>query len=376
MKPSALILLFILPLALLGCVRPSAVRAPLFGASIATPASCNASTFLSKVHFLRIRFSPASQLDQDPPADTNSPISANIQQDLIDAFNDAPPDFKTYLCETLDGIYINPCLDNNYDSSSCGGLSDTDIINNSWGFRKISSSPNRYVALSLGLWRNGHAPLFLDFETRRIQALLRTFAPNVNVSKLPSFSAVDPSTVNTSGMSVLAALAHEAGHVYWFDVFVGTPNGPADTTTPTSFCSGQQFYSSRDWPYPIDAPPGRWIDFGEMRNVDNTSDLLKLPGLLHRGHDDEWPDHIRDIYQNDRRAGILAAFSPDEDFVKTLEAYIVVRNTISTMNSLIVTIPRRPSMHPPNYTVDVISNLRRPNAEVRRKALCFGSLPW
>lgn len=172
-------------------------------------------------------------------------------------------------------------------------------------------------------------------------------------------------------MSVLAVLAHESGHILWYDAFViypnnGEPNpyGSASTNSSTSFCGGS-FYSPDDWPSEIDVPPGRWVDFGEVRNVKNGSDLLQLPGLLNYGHD-EWPYHLNAIHSKGRWAGALAAFSPDEDFVMTFETFILVNS--EGLKSLIITIPRPHNVAP--YQPNILAHLSD-GSELARKYKCF-----
>jgi hypothetical protein len=267
-------------LILFACTPPQPAPPPSDGQNLLTynaycDASKNSDPFLKHVHFLQFPFVPTYPYSDSTPIDsTDFPTGTAISKDLEDAFNAAAPNptFQQQLCH-LSGILINPCAINNYDPSKCSGMQDVAIANNSWGFRMPTpGASTRYIALSLALWQNGPAPQFLDFETRRIQALLLTILPNAPASRLPSFSSLAPSAANTSAMSILAALAHEFGHVYWYDEFVTSPGGSANTTDPNGFCRGA-FYLTADWPYPVDVPSGRWLSFGEIRNQDPRSDL-------------------------------------------------------------------------------------------------------
>lgn len=164
--------------------------------------------------------------------------------------------FKEDLCG-LDGLFIiqNACA----SPKNCTPL---DVTNYSWGFREhppqISqgTTPGRYIATSQQLWQGGQAPIFSSYQTQRLQQLLNW---TIASTKPPVYQTATP---NTTTMSVLASLAHEFGHLYWWDLFVTTPGGPAD---PDNCCNGQ-FYSN-SWQYPVGVPSNRWITFGELSDT-------------------------------------------------------------------------------------------------------------
>jgi len=382
MKPSALILTTaILVVGVFACAPPQPPQA------FRTAKVCTDGT-LNKVPFLLLPFNPQS--NQSPQPDTTTPINGDVQSDLTAAFSAAPA-FQQQLCG-LDGIFIDPTScsrpDSNsaYDPNTCA-LTDNDVANHSWGLR-VFPSGEKYITLSLGLWKNNSsspwacqpphqgqvcAPPFLTYQTRLVRALLGTIWPNVSITNLPQFVSVSPPSANISAMSVLATLAHEYGHVLWYDKFVPTPGGPASTTTPTSFCGGQLFYpksSPYSWPYTVDLPSGRWLSFGEIRNQAYPSDVLQLPGLLVQKHYSEGGDRLHAMFTNQRWASALAAFSPDEDFVETFELSVLT-NGNTPLTSLIISIP---GSRPRPYQDDVLDNLNG-SSELGRKYQCFGPLP-
>jgi hypothetical protein len=298
---------------------------------------CDAKGALIPVPFLAGSFRPEPPFDQSPQPDP-AQVNPEIESDLTAAFNAAPQFFKDRLCK-LNGIFINRAGCSGNEPNTCY-LSDRDVANNSWGFRKYPSG-ERYIAISLGLWnfrpcqspRTVCAPPFQTYETRLVQALLKTLSPTL----VPIQFSASPNTV---AMTVLATLAHEYGHIYWFDSFVidpntGAPNpgGPADTTR---FCSGG-FYPPGSWPFPVDLPPGRWLSFGEILNQADASDVLQLPGLLRPGSLSEAAARLHNIYSNGRWASALAAFSPHEEFVEAFELF-VLRNANPPLQNLQVRI--------------------------------------
>ena len=320
-------------LSFFGCATPPVP--PQFG-GVAAPSSqsvaaCTLPKFLSKVHFLATSppFSlPSSGFQNAPPIDTVTPVDPNgtIASDLMGAFNMAPDFFKNQLCN-LTGIYIDRTGCSGYDPSSCG----SDPAEPLWGFRAFDSSGHsagEFIGTWLGLWKKGalgHAPLFSKFETGRLQTLL-----NWTSSNPPVHLSANP---DTASMTVLAVLAHEVGHIFWYDVFVvnanGSPHpgGPADFS---KFCGGT-FYSGvgdgqSSWALPVDVSPNRWVYFGQVRNRHAADDVRMAPFgfALARKQFPDAGERLHGLYSGPRWASALAAFSPDEDFVETFQLYVLM----------------------------------------------------
>ena len=182
--------------------------------------------------------------------------------------------------------------------------------------------------------------------------------------------------------SVLATLAHEYGHVLWYDTFVPKGGGPADPTG-NGFCDGH-FYTAQTapWQYPVSAPPGRWLNFGQIRDQSPlTSPILPLPGLYGANLPGKAGDNLLRLYVGGASGGpwasVLAAFSPDEDFVETFELSVLASAepagaTQPLLQSMPITIPGSRGA-PPSF--DVFTNLQ-PGNELARKYFCIaGSLP-
>ena len=289
---------------------------------------------LNPVPFLKVPFYPMEPYNQNPEADS-ARINPDIQSDLAAAFEAAPPFFKAQLCN-LHGIYVNPTGCTGYDPNTCN-LSDAGIAENSWGFRLRSPSGEGYIAISLGLWKNNPcqdtekvcAPPFQTYETRRLLALLNVTAgkdlrplsaeghrPRLNVPYYEIFPSVP-------ALSVLAALAHEYGHILWWNTFVEPP-GASQVSNTASFCNGN-FYPSGSWQgTPVDIPPDRFVHFGAIRLQPRNSDVLQLDRFLLSGDYSQAFEVLHRIYSDGRWASALAAFSPDEDFVETFELSVLM----------------------------------------------------
>ncbi|HEY1260006.1 MAG TPA: hypothetical protein VGF34_12240 [Stellaceae bacterium] len=282
---------------------------------------------LNDVHFVTIPYSPATNTT---PTSQNRPINSDVQADLASAFAAANSKFQYKLCG-LDGIFIDPsgCTEpspgNTYDPTTCnlsGGL----IAGYSWGLRTYAPNPSpnkRYIALSLGLWNNKNksnphykwqcqpshtcAPPFKLFYEAVLDAVVHVPAPNS--ANTLSVKALPDSFEKSSAMSVLAVLAHEFGHVYWFDNFVPNAGG----SFANNFCGGI-FYPSAKWGNSKVGVPfsggHRFVSFGDTSPYPG-SHVPGLPGSLHS------------ILGSGSWASALAAFSPDEDFVETFELSVL-----------------------------------------------------
>ena len=324
--------------ALLACARPA-------------PAQVCTGGNLNPVPFVLKPYAPAT--NATPQTDQNHPSNSDVQKDLAAAFAAAGTDFHSKLCG-LDGIFIDPAGSadpgpgNTYDPTTCN-LSGALITGYSWGVRTYSPNPDpgmRYIGLSLGLWNHKNpnlpkkyrwscflpqkvcAPPFSSFHAAFLDAVINVPSPN---SGHGLFSvSVTPSTVASNpAMSVLAVLAHEFGHVYWFDNFVPSPGG----SFANNFCGGT-FYPSGYWGGSlITFPPpqsGRFVFFGDTSTYSG-SHVPGLPGTLHS------------IYGGGNWASALAAFSPVEDFVETFELSVLRQAGLARLqinSDAIVPVPK------------------------------------
>lgn len=177
----------------------------------------SAQTFAASIQLLSPTF--------DPTVGSGTPTSAgppapSVTSDLAAAYNLAPWFFQTQLCG-LSGIFIAPATQN------------------SWGYRNFQDG-RRYIALSMNLWP-GTTPtaITLDrYEDAVFGPPLSWPTPTSLPINDPSPPVYGPAMPNNNGpMMVLAALAHEFGHVFWADVLI--PLDPSNPGRPSSskFCN-------------------------------------------------------------------------------------------------------------------------------------------
>ena len=269
-------------------------------------------------------------------------MPANMQyfiRDLREAYSRASSLFKTQLCK-LNGVYITEAKW-------------------SWGFRNINNK-NRYIAISKTLWVCSDADLtncasipFVsndkhDYTNIALSALFSF----VNDSNPPSYTSYIGPNPNNGADLLLAALAHEVGHILWNDILID-PTGSAPNFD--KFCPG--IFPTASWvPYP--PSPKRWRDFGETEDnpIDWGDDPSSPPPSGDPGLAELRIDHIKALLgstqpQKINRAhkimirllaprrpwpSLLGAFSINEDFVETFTLYTLNR---AGLKSLVLSVP-------------------------------------
>jgi hypothetical protein len=284
-------------------------------AAFLTGVAAAADCAFDHVTMLPPRFNPTAANATPVSA---GPIPPRVRADLTAAFNLAPPFFQRQLCG-LDGVFIAP------------------KGQDSWGYRNIQDG-KRYLALSMTLWNNGRPPSFSAYEDQVAQRLLHGWNGLKHLRKASADDAPE--------ITVLAALAHEFGHILFYDIFVN-PRGSAPNYS--AFCDGTFF--SQSW----QALPNlaiTWRSYGDVVGAHKIGDvqiqeilnalpkhrlalhlgpgplLRRLLGLVGAG-----PDNL-----GGRWASLFAAFSPDEDFVETFKLF-VLRNSKAPLQSLELRIP-------------------------------------
>jgi hypothetical protein len=341
-------------------LRPTAVPA----VAQTCDRTSSGSTFVAaKVFKLSAAFDPTPLLPPSPQDIMGNVVPTDpYWQDFVDAFTAANVVFKDQLC-SLDGVFV---VQSTCDQPTCQA---DDVIDHSWGFRQKISQPKRYIATSATLWQNGTAPSFNAYENMRLQAMMqkldRTNGDNwFKLSSLrPQFQPASP---NSTAMTLLAILAHEYGHVYWYDKFVSPPGGPFKPNA-SGFCPPKGFYTANSWGNgnsSINVPSTRWITFGQRlpTQVHNPDLSGKLLAYLSQGNFGSAGIALSDILVNAGLSGVLASFSPIEDFVETYE-WLQLISANPPLTDLPVQIGNLPSFNVVRWIAS--------KQEVKRKMACF-----
>jgi len=273
---------------------------------------------------------------------------ANIVTDVRQAVALAPPFFQDRLCH-LDGIFITPR----------GG--------ESWGVRNPETG-KKYVALSedlwsTDLWPGGAPPDLATYEKRVIQRLINWDGPNYT----------PPS--NDPAMTVLDVLAHEYGHVLFYDTFVSPPKTTPQFNNPHLFCGGE-FYklawqqdtlprSAITWRNYTDDNAG--LHLGDDIQIHEIEAALPTPAgkgnLLGWFYSESGPPGQRNGHG--RWASLFAGFTPDHDFVETFKLFVLMKSH-RPLTTLDLTIPTSAGNR--HYNIPASCSAR---SALKSKLTCF-----
>lgn len=301
--------------------------------------------FAAKVHFLApgVPYDPRSLA----PPPQGAPVGQPYAGDLSRAFAIAPAAFQARLCG-LDGVFIDP--------TACGAIQE--CIGHAWGLRvrNPAAGQGRYIGIPAALWAG--RPVYSEFANHILHALI------------PLNSAVysrgNPDA-DTFAMTVLAALAHEYGHVRWYDII---DPGRVGARSIRAFCGGHFFSSwasvstQPDWRELLTyshrqthRPPDHHRTGGHVAQIDAALGTPLVAG-----------DLLDQIYEPSAPwADFFAAISPDEDFVETYK-FKVLTSASPPLTSLPIAIPGTRGMHHENVPADYL-NGRKP--ELARKLGCI-----
>jgi hypothetical protein len=279
------------------------------------------------------------------PAMRKQAVPTQMQIDLGNAYCNAPTAFQQRL-DRINYVFIDAKDCTNQDITTCGNLMPNGGLeqNTSWGERGAGGTTQ--IGISAGLWSNGSPESYAIYESDILNSLVQW---NSRSSDL-TFSPPAGSPATNSWMTVLAALAHEVGHVRWYEINAPYGYGGAyDFTTLTgcNFFAGWNETTDHD-PKVGGAgylePPSRWRTFGSIANVEPNDH--KNPPLL----TDFFPPAPRRQPSDRQKAELLArllannqpwptffgADVPDEDFVETYKFTVLYD---AGLTSLPLTIP-------------------------------------
>jgi hypothetical protein len=316
-----------------------------------------------------IAFDPPNNPQHLNLTGSSSASGTRFADDLSKAFEAAPQSFQGQLCG-LDGVLIN------FAGCASPGCSGADPTSNSWALRenrhRNPQKGGRFIALSAALWGPAaHTVGYHAFETGVIRALLKRLgwpASDVNGPYYPS-NPSDPT--DTPAMTILAAMAHEVGHVLWYDINNPNRYDPGDPRyDPNTYCSAIGGFFGRSWITPVRAPPS-WRKFGEISNDQHLSppEMKDIKAAILRQDDSTASALVDQIYDTSQPwASLFAAFSADEDFVETFKLAVLL-NANPPLQSLPIQFP-----YLGGKTENVPGTLAQ-RIELRNKLSCFQVKP-
>jgi hypothetical protein len=193
------------------------------------------------------------------------------------------------------------------------------------------------------------APKLTDYSTSQLNTLLKTLN-NPTFKAPPKFDSQFGSgdSANTSGMTVLAVLAHELGHVRWYDWLEPVPSPvhkTVDLTLLINCTPDRSLFFQGSWratPQPNEAFAVRqlWLPFGQTADPNLVNHASGPPisdftgqrrpegtapnaETYQRRHRDDQPlvalaANLNELYSdNNPWASLLGSLSPTEDLVET-----------------------------------------------------------
>jgi len=320
---------------------------------------------------------------------TGSSLSTQMINDINAAFTNAPLAVQNDVC-ALSGIFI--------DTSSCQGgtINPCTPVNNnlpvSWGYRSYNrADPGfMYVAIPASLWPtvNTMAIPLSQYEQNAVQYFaLNAGNPYWGSSTnptypLPNISSVSYNNRGTSWPTVLAALAHELGHVkfnytihkknhYGEDYDFSLLHNCNTGSTTIDFFNWWTYSGNYKKIFPKGSK-GYWRQFGYQDNQNSNQKidhslspfLSDFKDLTHYANPNPL---LYTLYSDEAEpwASFWGAWSPDEDFVETY----VLSALLDNMTSLQISI----SGYSP---YDVIANTTQNNKPVLySKIQCVANLP-
>jgi hypothetical protein len=338
-----------IPAVLFACALPPPSPPPHIG-RVNALGGCNAVNFAGAVQVLSgYVFDPNNYSPPYKNVNQNATlasISSQASTDLQSAFTNAPPYFQNYLC-ALDGIYINP---------PTGAYPD---FANSFGFRSfVTNAPDlgsRYIGISSSLWPDTthSAKLLSQYQNSLISYFANWGGPSV--------TSMNPPDPDTPAMTLLAVLAHEAGHIRWAEIVAPNGAGTPYDFTKLKKCNvgGGQKDFFENWTYSTDAqlePPDRWQAFGPFGYLKSAAgsqtDHAQFPKLADFNNS---PGAARSnyltfaLYQASQPwPSMFGTQTPNEDFVETYAIRVLMGNKLENngqgngypyLKSLPITIP-------------------------------------
>jgi hypothetical protein len=282
---------------------------------------------------------PREYIAKIPPA-----LQARDAAPIVAAYEAAPPFFQAALCR-LDHIYI-----------------DTDTKNpkkpSVWGMRErlnldSNNQPRTHIGIAKGLLADlaRQARPYSAYENQLASALL---APSpmlpMKAGSVLSFSAAadQRKPPQTAAMAVLAILAHEMGHIVWWEKNVGAGDFPTLSWTGKGVQHGFHDFGVED---PQNPPQRRPV------KSDVQYDLHYL-GSAKAAQD------LQTIYSGEW-ASLFATVAADEDFVETYKLVVLTDPAgganREAVTALKVTIPGAKG-------ADVLANLNNPATKLAQKA--------
>lgn len=303
--------------------------------------ACDVNDFMKNVAIIKNTDPPFRYSADYPDYHRPEPHEDAAPQERLDllrqVFEIAPPYFQQRLCR-LTGLFIVPGAP--------------------WGYREHPSqfSPDeiperfdKYIGMP-GL----SPPGYEGYETVMLEQMLHVIgidwsAPRIGVNKEADIPA----------MTVLAAIAHEDGHIKFRETYTPTPGTPFDFNR---FCDGSYFRGS--WADPVDVTPADKVPVKGTHLAPDVQ-LKELFEAAKSNRTEEVGKLLMKMFRSERWVTLIGAASPEHDWVETYKVAVLLRAKTPLRQMKLQT--------PGSRSIDMIKPIKR-NTEIAHKLACFNSL--
>ena len=223
-----------------------------------------------------------------------------------------------------------------------------------WGLRERlhknscqKTQQAKHISISQQVWNSMTTTPYATYETSILNSLLNNpplplpsvtqWMGQLSYAAYPD-PAPSPAPSTPNAIAVLAILAHEIGHILWWDKNVGNR---------TCVKASQSRFSNYSWP--SNQVAHGFHRLGQQDKQNRTTDRPdKDDVLLDFRYDNppgssNYPDAVADLqtmYLSGNWASLFATVSVDEDFIETYKLWILTNiNNLGPITSLHINIP-------------------------------------
>ena len=198
----------------------------------------------------------------------------------------------------------------------------------------------RWIALSAELSTGSLALTFANYETEKLHRTLKNLANSGAAHEYPKH---ETDSVDGPQMGLLAVIAHEVGHVFYFERCLGAGFQHCGAQFHTDNWNGIGF---------SDRTPPRGKSFQDQNRRDKNLNLEMLATQWVGAATPDQATQLFDLYglppSSARWVSLLVATAPDEEFVELFEL-VILRNAATPLKELTIQLN-------PDRMVNIISS--------------------
>ncbi len=274
---------------------------------------------------------------------------ASIQDSIVNAVNNAPQHLRDEIC-TVSNIFIDNDSSAGNKNSSAWGMLDRSRTDD-------QNRPLKYIGIRNSMFDVPDPP-YASLETAILQKLLKP-SPNPPPAWLRSISHVaTPDYVTTRTMAILA---HEMGHIIWWNESIPAVKCPAINGT---------WFQAITWQTPISLLHG-FHSFG-LGQVDQSklNDFTEGDMVINLRNGDITGvvSQMKEVYQFGNWINLFSFVAPDEDFIETYKFWVLTNATAAfKLQSLTLYFNEADGVTP--VTAPIVSNgsFGAPNSNLEKK---------